>query len=231
MTKKEDQPHQLRPISGLENPTIKNAAVIVAHPDDETLWTGGTILSHSAINWTIITLCRKSDPDRNPRFFKAMESLHATGVMGDLDDGPDQKPLAGQTVEKTILSLLPCGAPFDLALTHSPFGEYTRHRRHEETGHAVQSLWLSGQLKVRSLWLFAYEDGNKRYLPKAIETAHIRTMLSQDILNEKYRIITDIYGFTPDSYEARTTPKREAFWCFNAGKELTQWLGQGGVKV
>ena len=225
MTKKKGQSHHL------ENSKIKSAAIIVAHPDDETLWAGGTILMHSDVHWTIITLCRKSDPDRAPRFLKALERLNATGATGDLDDGPEQKPLSRQKIEKTLLSLLPPGVLFDLVITHSQSGEYTRHRRHEETGRAVQSLWLTGQLRARSLWLFAYEDGNKSYLPKAIETAHLRTLLPHDILKEKYRIITDIYGFSPQSYEARTTPKEEAFWCFNKTNDLTLWLGRGGIKI
>ena len=63
---------------------LKNAAVIVAHPDDETLWTGGAILMHPEINWTVITLCRLSDPDRSPKFpgqmhlnFKGFQMQHA----------------------------------------------------------------------------------------------------------------------------------------------------------
>jgi LmbE family N-acetylglucosaminyl deacetylase len=48
----------------------KTVAVIVAHPDDETLWAGGTILSHPTWNCFIISLCSGSDPDRNPGFLK-----------------------------------------------------------------------------------------------------------------------------------------------------------------
>ena len=53
----------------------RSAAVIVAHPDDETLWGGGVILSRPAWWWTIVTLCRGSDPDRAPKFARVLERL------------------------------------------------------------------------------------------------------------------------------------------------------------
>ncbi len=70
----------------------KNVAVIVAHPDDETLWAGGTILSHPSWNCFIISVCRGNDPERAPRFYKALKILRSSGNMGDLDDGPEQNP-------------------------------------------------------------------------------------------------------------------------------------------
>jgi hypothetical protein len=59
--------------------------------------------------------------------------------------------------------------------------------------------------------MFAYEDGGRRYLPKAIRGADLIRTLSEHTWNEKYRIITEIYGFAPESWEARTTPRVEAF--------------------
>src|SRR5678816_118150 len=85
----------------------KAAAVIVAHPDDETLWAGGTILSQPSWRCFIITLCRASDSERAPKFFQALERLGADGKMGDLDDGPEQVPLTENEVQETILQLLP----------------------------------------------------------------------------------------------------------------------------
>ena len=82
-------------------------AVIVAHPDDETLWAGGTMLMHADCQWTVVTLCRKSDPDRAPRFFEALKKFNASGAMGDLDDGPDQDPLPNPEVQDCIMEMLP----------------------------------------------------------------------------------------------------------------------------
>lgn len=196
-----------------------NCAVIVAHPDDETLWSGGTILMNPANEWTIAATCRKSDPDRNPKFYKAVRLLHATGYMGDLDDGPDQMPLAPETVESEILSLLP-DRTFDLIITHSLHGEYTRHRRHEEVAAAVVALLESGRVKTSTLWMFAYEDGNRHYLPKPINHADLRVNIPQDIWSRKYHMITETYGFPEDGWEAKTTPVTEAFWVFNSVDEI-----------
>lgn len=192
---------------------FKECAVIVAHPDDETLWVGGTILMHPDVKWTVITLCRKSDPDRAPKFFKALEKFGAEGAMGDLDDGPEQSPLAGGKIQDKILQLLPSDR-FDLIITHGLWGEYTRHLRHEETGKAVTSLWESGKLFSRQLYGFAYEDGGGKYPPRNIKEADICIKIPDDVWQKKYKIITGIYGFGADSFEAKATVREEAFWCF-----------------
>jgi LmbE family N-acetylglucosaminyl deacetylase len=191
---------------------FKRCLVIVAHPDDETLGAGVTILMHPESEWTVITLCRKSDPDRAPKFYKALEQLRSSGIMGDLDDGPEQTSLDTRKVQSAILDLLPSDG-FDVVFTHGLRGEYTRHRRHEETAKAVKALWKSKGLLAKQLWMFAYEDCGGKYLPCAIEDADVKMKLPDEIWRRKYGIITDLYGFSPDSFEAKTTPKEEAFWC------------------
>jgi LmbE family N-acetylglucosaminyl deacetylase len=188
----------------------KTALVIVAHPDDETLWSGGTILSHPQINWTILTLCRKSDPDRAPKFFKVAKQLGAKGFMADLDDGPDQKPLKQIDIQKTILDALP-EKGFDIILTHNPKGEYTRHLRHEETSQAVLALWKEGKLEAKQLLLFAYEDGGGKYAPRPVENADIIVRLTKNVWQKKKDIIISVYGFSPDSFEAKAVSKVETF--------------------
>lgn len=191
----------------------KTVAIIVAHPDDETLWVGGTIMSNPSWKCFVVSLCRRNDIDRAPKFYEALKILNAEGIMGDLDDGPDQKPLDTKTIEQEILKLLP-SRPFDLIITHSKSGEYTKHLRHEETSLAVLNLWQTGQLSASELWTFAYEDGNKKYYPLAIQGASIYATLDQTIWQTKNKLITETYGFEKDSWEAKTTPRAEAFWKF-----------------
>jgi LmbE family N-acetylglucosaminyl deacetylase len=212
-----------------EDEHSKTVAIIVAHPDDETLWAGGTLLLHPLWDCFIISLCRGSDPDRAPKFAKALIQLDAKGDMGDLDDGVEQTSLPESEVENTILTLLP-SVHYDLVITHNPNGEYTRHIRHEETSKAVIQLWDKGEITTNELWTFAYEDGNKQYLPKAIENASKFTHLPPTIWKNKYKIITETYGFNKTSWEARTTPQEEAFWKFDNSIEAEKWLDKGGIK-
>ncbi len=207
----------------------KDAAMIVAHPDDETLWAGGTVLSHPMWHWYIVSLCRGSDHDRAPRFGRALQDLSANGEIADLDDGPDQAPQDERRVQRLILDLLP-DRHYDVVLSHSPRGEYTRHRRHEEVGRAVITLWYAGRIAADELWLFAYEDGGKQYFPRPITAAPMRTLLPDPIWQRKYEIITRTYGFPPDGFEAQTTPVTEAFWRFTDPDGAWTWLQQGGSR-
>jgi LmbE family N-acetylglucosaminyl deacetylase len=200
-----------------------SSCVIVAHPDDETLWTGGTILLYPHRKWEVYTACRASDPDRAPKFYRALSQLGATGGMADLDDGPEQTPLLEEDVRQTILDLID-QRHFDFLVTHGPSGEYTRHRRHEEVSRNVLTLWDEGKIHADEVWFFAYTDSDGRFFPHAEKTAHIKTKLPAAVWQKKYRIITEVYGFPPDSWEARTTPKMEAFWTFLSPKDAKEWI-------
>ncbi len=204
-------------------------AVVVAHPDDETLWAGGSILRGDFRSCTVLSLCRGSDPDRAPRFFHALKELGATGQMADLDDGPDQFPLDECLIIEAIKENLP-PCHYDRIYTHSPQGEYSRHLRHEETGRAVLKMWLSGEIRAKQIFLFAYEDGGRSYLPRAIDCASVRVKLPEPVWWKKYRIVTEIYNFSTDSFEARTTPETEAFWSIETRKEAGKWLNKGSFK-
>ena len=203
----------------------ESVAVLVAHPDDETLWAGGVLLGHP--NWApfVACACRAQDADRAPKFYRVLAQLGALGAMADLDDGPAQTPLPDEPVEGALLQCLP-RRNFDRIVTHSPLGEYTRHLRHEEVARAVLRLWLRGTLSAPELWLFAYDDDGGRRLPEAKANADIVHELSSDVWQRKQRLITDEYGFSADSWEARVTPRTEAFTRINTAEQARAWLEQ-----
>jgi LmbE family N-acetylglucosaminyl deacetylase len=206
----------------------KTVCVVVAHPDDETLWAGGTILSSPGWHLYIVCLCRGDDQERAARFYNALKTLKSGGCMWDLDDGPAQTPTDPKKLEQTILNLLPSNH-FDRIITHNPSGEYTRHLRHEEVSRAVIQLWSTERIWTKELWTFAYEDGNKAYYPVPVEQATIHQPLTDEIWKKKYHLITDTYGFDQNSWEAKTTPKAEAFWQFSKKEEAELWLNNGGI--
>jgi len=201
----------------------KNVAIIVAHPDDETLWTGGILLSNPEWKCFIVSLCRKNDIDRAPKFYKTLKKYNANGMMGDLDDGPEQKPIDVKEIENLILELLP-PLTFDLIITHNIHGEYTRHLRHEEVGRAIINLWNNNNTLTKQLWCFAYEDGNRNYFPKPLINADFSFVLPNEIWQQKYEIITQVYGFRKDSWEAKVTPIEEAFLQFNSPEIAIEFI-------
>jgi len=206
----------------------RSVAVIVAHPDDETLWCGGFILEHPAWSWYVVALSRARDPDRAPRFRRVLARLGAAGVLGDLDDGPEQQPLLPSDVEDEVASLLPRRA-FDLVLTHGPGGEYTRHRRHEECCRAVVALWQAGRLETHELWLFAYQDDGRAHPPRVSGRADCRRTLPEAVWRAKLEIVTGLYGFGPESWEARATPREEGFCCFSSPAGAADRISSDGV--
>ena len=150
------------------------AAVIVAHPDDEILWAGGAILARPDWDWFVLTLCRAQRPRPRPAIRPNPANLcrqMAKWLIWTM--APSRRPWPPTWSQQTILASLP-QRRFDRVLTHGPAGEYTRHRRHEEVCRAVVALWQAEKLTARRLWMFAYEDGGRQYLPRPRTDAHVR---------------------------------------------------------
>ena len=202
---------------------LRRVAVVVAHPDDEVLWSGGFIMSQPFWDWHVVSVCRGADTDRVPRFFNSMKCLNAEGKMADLDDGPEQHRLDKVELGNTISQLLGKGS-WNLLVTHGPRGEYTRHRRHEEVCEAVVQLWETGVLSCGELWMFAYSDQNGSRLPQANEDASNQMELDPVIWERKLQLITETYGFSQDSWEARATPRREAFLTFDEPSQARDYV-------
>lgn len=186
----------------------KKALVIVAHPDDETIWLGGMILAYKNIDWTIFSLCRGDDPDRAPRFKKACEYFKARGVISDLEDEGIMSVEESLPEIKKRLTAEFGGKKFDYIYTHGPNGEYG-HERHLGVHAAVTELVKNKTLLCRKLYYFAYRLERKAIVngPKA----DFSLKLANNIYKNKKYIIEKIYNFNKNSFESLSCLSKETF--------------------
>jgi len=181
--------------------------VVVAHPDDETLWMSGTILRHKRWNWRIISLCRKYDNDRRPKFRRVCRLLGASCSISDMEDEHPDRKMPAEEAEKRIMKMLR-RRDYDVIYTHGPNGEYG-HNRHKETHAAVMRLVENGKLRCKKLFVFNYKRKGKKWVAVRKSDRFVR-LTRNEALTKKY-LIDEVYCYTKDSPESRSCSRFESF--------------------
>lgn len=186
------------------------ALIIVAHPDDETIWMGGTILKFNKIKWTIFSLCRGDDLDRAPKFQRVCRLYGARAIISNLEDEgimnikeslPDiKKKISARLKEKR----------FNYIFTHGINGEYG-HPRHKGVGQSVKILLAEGKLKTDSAFSFAYNFNQKINCAVPDKKGNLGFKLTPRLFNQKKRILKKIYGFPKSSFEYKSCAPIESF--------------------
>lgn len=190
-----------------QNLSGRKALVIVAHPDDETIWLGGLILRHPEMDWTIFALCRAADPDRKPKFLKACRRLKAKPIITNLADEPEINLTNYAPAIKKIISQKITNKKFDFVFTHGRNGEYG-HPGHIATHQAVSSLVKENRLKTKTLFCFNYKN---RPRPSALASSDLIIHLTAEEFKNKKAIMTEIYGFDPTGIDVNYCTNPEAF--------------------
>jgi len=114
-------------------------AVVVAHPDDESLWCGGLIARYLLVDWTVICCSIPvRDPVRAWKFFNACERLGATARLLPFVEDP-----RGQLQGLEHLSL----SGFEVVVSHGEAGEYG-HPHHVQVHHAVRARAAGRMLAI-----------------------------------------------------------------------------------
>ena len=188
----------------------KRALVIVAHPDDETIWIGGTLLRLKDVKWTIFCLCRGDDPVRGPRFKKACEYYNAHGLISDLEDqGMLNIEKSLPEIKQRIIDNF-AKEKFDYIFTHDYNGEYG-HERHTAVHIAVKELVKEKIVPCEKLFFFAYKPDPNELVTNNIESSNFAFELTAEELAEKKGVIKEIYGFKKDSFESKLCLPKETF--------------------
>ncbi|MFH0951168.1 MAG: PIG-L family deacetylase [bacterium] len=193
----------------------RTALVIVAHPDDETIWLGGTIMKHPQISWSVFSLCRASDADRAPKFNQVCQNfLQAEPIITDLDD--EDKLSVAETVPliKQLIKEKIGNRHFDYLFTHGANGEYG-HPRHIGLHLAIQAMIKANSLHFTTGFYFAYQketninnEENNKLIPNQPDYI---LELSDSELKLKKQIVAEQYGYAGDGIDVNYCTNPESF--------------------
>jgi len=189
------------------------ALVIVAHPDDETIWMGGTIMRYPQADWTIFSLCRGDDPDRAPKFKRVCAHYKARPVITDLEDEGQMSVEETVPVIKQLLTDNLANMDYDYIFTHGPNGEYS-HPRHLGVNLAVTEMVQNGELRAGHFLYLHFKKVNQDE-----EFSELTAKQDPDFVEElnekefkaKQGVMTDIYGFEPGGIDVGYCTNPEAF--------------------
>jgi LmbE family N-acetylglucosaminyl deacetylase len=185
--------------------------IIIAHPDDETIWLGGVIMMNPEIDWTVLCLARSDDPDRGPKFARVAAQLNFKYFHENLDDLGRISFLKHVEDTKRIIKKHIGATEFDFIITHGENGEYG-HRDHKSIHEAVRDLAERGKLKAETILYLHMRQPRKR---TPLLVPRVRPDLLIDIPARIYEakkdIMEKIYGYSRDGIDTSYCTKVEAF--------------------
>ena len=144
--------------------------MLVAHPDDELLFGGSTLLSSDSVCWTIVVATNQHNKIRAAEFQRSMSLIGAEGYMLSFVDGPFSVPFSTSqgTINDWIVFFISL-TKWDRIVTHGPLGEYG-HSQHIEMHQQVKIVLEAKRTQeptafVPPLWVFqivGWDTGNKQ---------------------------------------------------------------------
>lgn len=181
----------------IRNKSTVKACIIVAHPDDETIFAGGLILNNKDWEWTIICVTFKNDDfPRGSQFEKAIRLFKEAGVINikskmlGMEDKKgffhDKETDPNYELRKEEWKGIILGESLnaDVYFTHNSLGEYG-HSRHKIISEIVSHSY-------RNVWNFVCPVSGE--IPKIFDKMNIKTLiLDRNVQKQKLEIFNASY--------------------------------------
>lgn len=189
--------------------------LVLAHPDDETLFFGGLILSRPTESWDLI--CVTDGNGEGRKLQRSQELQAASKALGihkihqwDFLDDPHQRLQIDEIVKR-----MKNFGDYDEYWTHGPIGEYGHHH-HQDISYAVHRYANQEKRIVNSL---AYNASSQ-----------FQVQLNQQQFEKKFSILSTIYkGETKRFFNFLPCTQTESFNRLEFGEsaEIYQLLSTG----
>lgn len=203
------------------------ALLVVAHPDDETIFAGGLILRSRETRWTVVCCTDEGNRGRRNEFRHACEFLarHSGNRVEPVCLGLIPRDLGDIDHLALTQALRSYALRYDIVFTHNSRGEYG----HEH--HRVVHRCVINSIGNPNTWTFispGSKNVNQEELRSTIPNGNVPVDLSPEILTLKVQAFQEchvsqarLYGYDSVSAELRNTDlKGTLSWYFeNPGRE------------
>lgn len=171
---------------------IKNV-MIVAHPDDETLWGGAHIAEGG---WLIICLTNGDNAVRNKEFFQVMKETGNYGIMLKYPDLTKHQKDNWSTVKEQItkdIRYIVRYKDWDQIVTHNPLGEYG-HIQHLMTNLIVTNVCVQ---ENKTDHLYYFEKFRKQ---QYVVSHNMKATINDNQIQQKHLLMQKYYPSQGKAY-------------------------------
>lgn len=166
-----------------------DSLMIVAHPDDETIWGGAHLLEE---NYVVVCITNGNSKNRRREFAKVMEESHSTGIMLTYPDKIRGKRNNWDTCRDKIqenVDQIISKKEWNTVVTHNPDGEYG-HIHHQMTSDIVTSTTQNLNLMDKLYYFGKYVK--KKNMDKEEYSSYLAESLT--LTQQKNKIsLTELY--------------------------------------